>query len=123
MAARLRSRAFSLANTCSIRLRSGLQAGNSRILAPAASIASRDTDDLMQAKIVHDDDIACGQVGRQHLLDVGKEQFAIYGAVEHTGRRCRGGVSRRGMLWCASGQRATAPPPACRLPPAPSAVE
>lgn len=38
---------------------------------------------LMAAEIIHDDDIACGQCRHKALLDIGGENIAVHGTVDH----------------------------------------
>ena len=37
----------------------------------------------MAGQVVHDDDVAGGKAGCQHLLDIGLEGAAVHGAIEH----------------------------------------
>lgn len=41
-----------------------------------------DSLDLVRAEVVHDDDVTGPEGRREHLLDVGLEGIAIYGAVD-----------------------------------------
>src|SRR5262249_49307741 len=78
-AAPLRSADLSLANACSIGLRSGEYAGRYRMVAPA------DPVHLVGPQIVQEDDIAFPECGREHLLDIGRECRAMYGTVHDIG--------------------------------------
>src|SRR3954447_14044457 len=79
-----RNKVLSLANTCSIGLRSGLYGGRKISLAPAAWIALRMA--FVAAEIVHHDNVAGAQRWHQKLLDIGAEADRVDRLVEQTGR-------------------------------------
>ena len=84
--AALRTKALSLAKTCSIGLRSGEYFGRNRRRAPAAVIAFRTAFPFVGAEIVEHDNIV-GLEGRdEELLDLGEKPLAVDRAVEHAGR-------------------------------------
>jgi hypothetical protein len=47
--------------------------------------SSSDARDLVGGQIVHDDDVAWTQGGRQHLLDPGEEGFSVHRPIENIG--------------------------------------
>ena len=100
-AAILRSKAFSLANSCSIGLRHVLaKAGIRRVRRQVAQFRAcgldslAHTPDLMARQIVENDDVTGLQGRRQHLLDIGEEARTVDGAIEN--RRCGQAVSSEG---------------------------
>ena len=100
-AAILRSKAFSLANSCSIRLRHVLaKAGIGRVRRQVAQFRAcgldgfAHTPDLMARQIVENDDVTGLQGRCQHLLDIGEEARTVDGAIEN--RRCGQAVSSEG---------------------------
>lgn len=40
-----------------------------------------DASDLVGGQVIHDDDIACGKRGNQHLLDISAKHVAVHGTV------------------------------------------
>ncbi len=83
--AAFRTRAFSLANTCSIGLRSGEYLGRNSRRAPAALIAWRTAFPLCDPRFEHDDVVAL-EGRNEELFDVGQKALAVDGSVEQARR-------------------------------------
>lgn len=73
----------------------GRELGNSR---PAGFDRFADTWNLVNADIIHDDDITARQRGREHLFDIGLEALAIHRSIQQQG--CGNAIMAQGGDEC-----------------------
>lgn len=81
-ASALRRDCLTLLHIFSMGLRSGLQAGRKRAVAPACSVRARVKGIFVRQEIVHDDDVSGAQGRAQDVADVGAEDFRIGGSFD-----------------------------------------
>jgi hypothetical protein len=85
-ASALRSKVFILANACSIGLRVWRVGGQEKELGFGGADRGANGAALMAAEVVHNDNVARREDGRENLLDIGAEAHAIDRSVDDAGR-------------------------------------